>query len=273
LKNSILKKIESLPSLSSIVIEINDICSDSKSSLQDVANIVKKDPISTATILKRVNSPLYGIMNNVTTIDKAVTMLGKASTKAFILENAIKDSFKIDLSAYNMSESDFSIVAQKRTSLMIKWYSKVSFSRLNILATSAVISNIGQILISKEILELNKKEEFLETMEDSSTCEAELELVGVTSEEVTAYILDFWNFDTTLIDSIKYSSCNNSDFEHNNSKPYILANYAIHKIIDSNGKINEDNFDEIKLFLDKNSMNSESFFESLDIIRKFNSYD
>jgi len=143
------------------VIEINDICSDSKSSLHEVATIVKKDPISTATILKRVNSPLYGIMHHITSIDKAVTMLGKATTKAFILENVIKDVFKIDLSAYNITENDFSIVAQKRTSLMIKWYSKVSFSKLNILATSAVISNIGQILISKEILETKQKDKFL----------------------------------------------------------------------------------------------------------------
>ena len=274
MKNNILKKIESLPSLSKIVIEINDICSDSKSSIHEVAMIVKKDPISTATILKRVNSPLYGIMHNITSIDKAVTMLGKATTKAFILENVIKDVFKIDLSAYNITESNFSVVAQKRTSLMIKWYSKVSFSKLNILATSAVISNIGQILISKEILETKQKDKFLKLIEDIPLSEAERSIVGITSEEVTANILTHWNFNDILIKSIQYLS-NPKEFDNldNDIKPYVLANYVVHQAINNNGEINEESFDDLKIFLDKYNMNSEHFFDSLNIIIKFNNYE
>jgi HD-like signal output (HDOD) protein len=199
-------------------------------------------------------------------------MLGKATTKAFILENAIKNSFKIDLSAYNMTENDFSLVTQQRASLMIKWYAKVSFPKLNILATSAIISNIGQILISKEIILNNKKSQFLEILEDSSISEAEIEIVGMDSEEVTANILRYWQFDETLITSIEY--CSNSkvkqiDELNPDIRPYVLANYIIHQVIDGCGNIDEDKFENIKSFLDKNKMNSAVFFDSLEIIRKF----
>jgi hypothetical protein len=50
-----------------------------------------------------------------------------------------------------MELSDYSETAQKRSSLMIKWFSKVSFTKLNILATSALVGNIGQLIVSKEI--------------------------------------------------------------------------------------------------------------------------
>jgi HD-like signal output (HDOD) protein len=255
------------------VVEINNICSDPKSSLNEVASIVKKDPISTATILKRVNSPLYGIMNNITTVEKAVAMLGKASTKAYILENAIKNNFEVNLDAYGMSELDFSLVAQKRTSLMIKWYSRVSFSKLSILATSSTISNIGQILISKEILDTSRKEEFFELLDDSTMYEAEKELVDMTTEEVTAIILEHWDFDPTLIDSIRYCNLDSEQVISDDVKPYVYANYAVHQAIDGFGDFCEDRFGELEDFLDKNDLDSGHFFDSLDIIRKFHAYE
>jgi HD-like signal output (HDOD) protein len=273
LKSNILSKIESLPSLSKIVIEINNVCSDSKSSLHQVADIVKKDPISSATILKRINSPLYGIMNHVTTVDKAVTMLGKASTRAFILENAIKNSFKIDLSAYNITENDFSVISQQRTSLMIKWYSKVSFPKLNILATSSIIGNVGQILISKEIINSKKREVFLETIEDYGVTEAEKSIVGLTSEEVTANILQHWDFDEILIKSLKYANEDTIEQAEENIKPYAFANHIVHKTIDAVGFIDESKFEEIEKSLEDNNLDSKNFFEVLNIIRKFSNYE
>jgi HD-like signal output (HDOD) protein len=263
---SILKEIKSLPPLPEVVLEVNRICSNPKSSLVDLAEAVKKDPVATATILKVVNSPLYSLKEEVKTIDRAVTMFGKAATKAFILNSAIENSFNnIDVSSYNMELSDYSETAQKRSSLMIKWFSKVSFTKLNILATTALVGNIGQLVISKEIANMGKVEEFQSLLEYEEVDIAEREIAGISSEEVTASILEYWSLDKILVDSIKYATSidalNSVDDE---VAVYAKANFIIYNAIDVTGNTDPDKLEMIKEILIKDNLKVDHFLEVLE---------
>lgn len=270
MNQNILKEIESLPPLPDVVIEVNRICSNPKSSLVDLANAVKKDPVATATILKVVNSPLYSLKEDVKTLDRAVAMFGKAATKAFILNSAIENSFRnLDVTSYSMELSDYSETAQKRASLMIKWFSKVSFTKLNILATSALVGNIGQLIISKELSATNQVEKFLSLLEYEEVDVAERELVGMSSEEITAHILEYWNLEKLLVDSIKYAT---SETMLNNAydevSVYAKANFIVYNSIDVTGKTDPDKIEFVKEMLDRENLKKDQFLEILDSLQK-----
>jgi HD-like signal output (HDOD) protein len=270
MNESILKNIESLPPLPDVVLEVNRICSNPKSSLVDLANAIKKDPVATATILKVINSPLYSLKEEVKTLDRAVSMFGKAATKAFILNSAIENSFQnIDVSAYDMELSDYSETAQKRSSLMIKWFSKVSFTKLNILATSALVGNIGQLIVSKEISANNQEDEFRSLLEYEEVDIAERELVGMSSEEITAHILNHWNLDQVLVDSIKHAVSKEAlEDASDEVSVYAKANYIVYNAIDVTGKTDPDKLEEVKEMLTQDNLKVEQFLEILENLNK-----
>ena len=224
------ESIKNLPPLPESVMKIENLANDPESAIADMIKIIKDDPIATTSILKAVNSPLYGMKDEVKSIDKAISLFGKGTTRALVLSGALNDSFKIDLSPYGINDEVFSEVSQKRTALMIKWYAKVSFSRLNTLATASLLGNIGQVIMAKEIIRHNKVDEFKEMVNNIGIEKAEMVIAGTTSIQVTAQILEYWGLDEKLINSIKYSSDYTSAPE--GFKDYALGCHIIFSLID-----------------------------------------
>jgi HD-like signal output (HDOD) protein len=269
MNNNILKEIKALPPLPESVIEVNRICSNPEGTIADLAKAIKKDPIATATILKAANSPMYGL-KEIKTVENAIAMFGKATTKAFILQMAVKSSFESNLSPYNLSFDDFSNIAQKRAFVMTKWYANINFQMLNILATTTLLANIGQIVIAKELLKNDKCNEFKEKIsaEEYLIEELEKEYMDITATEVTAKILEYWKLEKLLVDSLKYSiskeSVNEADEE---TKPYALANYAVFKAIDGLGRTDDEEMEEITEMLTENGLDADLFREIVLLVK------
>jgi HD-like signal output (HDOD) protein len=230
----IIKIIENIPPLPNTVLKINQVASDPESAVKDLAKEIKTDPIATANILKEANSPLYGF-KNVDTIEKAVMLFGKDTSRAIALSALAKESLEIDLSPYDISNDDFSKISQKRSFLMLKWYSRVDMSKLSILSISALLGNLGQIIIAKALLEQNRVDWFQDIIKDKGLTEAENEAIGSTTVHVTSMILRHWNLDKTIVDSIEYSDNYNEADE--SIKKLALANSVVYDLIDGRKKI------------------------------------
>jgi HD-like signal output (HDOD) protein len=236
MNENILKQIKVLPTLPQSVTKVNLICADPESSLADLAKVVKEDPVATGLLLKIANSSLYG-SRNIKTVEMAVGMFGKAVTKSYVMSSAIAKSFKLDFTPYGMSPDDFSKVSQLRTQLMYKWYNQVNKSMLDTLTTAAQLGNLGQILISQDVIQSGKIDDFKTEIEDEERLETiELNMAGYTTIEVTAMILEHWKLDPQLIESIKASaSIDSIEDASEDVKPFALALYIIYNAIDELG--------------------------------------
>lgn len=259
---SIKELVDKLPPLPSTIFEIQRICDDSESSIHDLIEVVKKDPLVSANILKSAKAPIFGF-KDVHTIDKAVSLFGKSTTKAIALAGIIYDKFKIDLSPYSISEAKFSETSQFRAKFMIKWYSKVSFHRLVVLATSALIGNIGQIIIANEIKRLRKEKEFKKLLEKKGRREAELSIFNITSEEVTADILNYWELDDLMADSIRYSF--NLTSAYPEVKNYAVANRVVFELIDLQGNIAKEIPPHLEKLIEEEDLNINLIKHTLDL--------
>lgn len=243
--------IENLPHLPDTIFEIEKICADDESSVNDLIRIVKKDPVISANILKIAQSPYFGF-SNVNTIDKAVSLFGKNTTKALSFAGVMYKNFDFDLSPYNLTPNKFSDVSQIRAKLMIKWYSKVSFYKLRILATSAYLGNLGQLIISARLKERKEVKEFQKLLLEKEIAKAELEIFNVTNEEVTSDILSYWNLETLLADSIRYSRNLNYSYDYVND--YAVANKIIFSLVDSLGNVKKEIPKEVQRLMLRNNL-------------------
>ena len=72
----VLDRVEDLPTLPTIYLEISNLLQDPKTGFEEVARVVEIDQVITAKILKLVNSSFFGFGRQVTSIRQAVVLLG-----------------------------------------------------------------------------------------------------------------------------------------------------------------------------------------------------
>jgi len=243
--NNFIQKIEPL---SNTVTQIIQICDDDDIPLKTLIKVIKTDPIVSAKILHLANSPLYGVIT-LKTIDQAIVRLGKNTIKALALKNLDKITSKVDLTPYNLSETDFSKISMSRLSLMLKWYAKISISDLSILSTTALLGNIGQLLISQEVLN-NKQEELFQSIVDTFGIQyAEESIVFTTTAIVSSQLLSYWQLSRAIINIVMYSD--NPEEAPQEIVKLAVANHIVYKLIPLDGNILEEVPEELLTIMQK----------------------
>ena len=89
-----LKKIKELPTISAVANEINDRDKNDALTAKALGTIITRDPALTATVLKLANSAYYGMAREITTIERAVTVLGFDTIKNLALTISVFHVFK-----------------------------------------------------------------------------------------------------------------------------------------------------------------------------------
>ncbi len=84
-------EISSLPEITTRIVEVVE---DPKSTAQDMHDIVKNDPALAAKILKVVNSAFYGLPAQISSLDRAIIMLGLSAVKNIALAASLSRLFR-----------------------------------------------------------------------------------------------------------------------------------------------------------------------------------
>ncbi len=258
----IAKFIDQLEPLPNSIMQIQQICDDDLS-VKDLIKVVKSDPLVTGTILNAAQSPIYGL-KSINTVDQAVSIFGKKTVKALTLDTLKNSLGEINLSSYGIDDEIFSKVSSKRLSLMIKWYSKVSVSSLSILSASAILGNIGQILLAKEVEASSKKDDFNLLLKGKGTKIAEETLFHTTTTLVSSDILSYWKLNKDIVDSIRYSDePDNAPVE---IKELCVANYIVYSLVDSLGDVKSELDDETMYYMSMENLDPEPLINALNSI-------
>lgn len=86
----IIDEMPNLPTMPTIVVEALNIIGNPKSNINQLSEIISKDISMTTQILKLVNSAYYGFPSQITTINKAMALLGLNQVKGLIMSVATK---------------------------------------------------------------------------------------------------------------------------------------------------------------------------------------
>ncbi|MEJ2040644.1 MAG: HDOD domain-containing protein [Desulfosarcinaceae bacterium] len=86
--------ISRMPSLSTTVAKVLEICNDPNSSPNDLNKVISFDPVLTGQVLKLINSAYYGLPNRIASLTRAIIMLGLNTVKNLVLATSVLGSFK-----------------------------------------------------------------------------------------------------------------------------------------------------------------------------------
>ena len=208
MNEAIFKSIKSLPPLDDTIIKIQQICNSDDSDIAELISVVQQDPMLTANILRSANSPLYGFSREIADINRAVALFGMATIRGFALAGTINQNFNIDLSPYNISETNFMDIATKQNALAFNWCNQINHEFLNIISPASFMMDIGKIIIAKELIESDKADKFESQLKSISTpkelSQLEIHMVGISSQLVTAQIFKNWNLEPEIANAIRY---------------------------------------------------------------------
>ena len=89
-----LKKVKDLPTISAVANEINAGDKNDSLTAKSLGSIISRDPALTATVLKLANSAYYGMAREITSTERAVTILGFDTIKNLALAISVFHVFK-----------------------------------------------------------------------------------------------------------------------------------------------------------------------------------
>jgi HD-like signal output (HDOD) protein len=198
-----LEEIKSLPPLPHTVVQIQELCMNNDTDIDELTQLIEHDPMISANILKSVNSPLYGMSKEISSIHQAIMLFGILMVRGFAASSAIKKSIAIDLSIYAITIDDLTNVSSLQMALAREWYRNVNKSMLPLLQGAAFLMELGKLIASLKVIGMGKLEQFMDDVKGGiSLEEAERNYCGLSSYEIVSTMFEHWNFEPALIEAL-----------------------------------------------------------------------
>lgn len=196
-------EIKSLPPLPSSVIKIQELCGERDVNISKLIDVIEKDPMLSANILKSVNSPLYGMSKEITSIRQAVTLFGVSMVRGFAVSSSIKKAVIVDFSPYGIGIEELGEVSSMQLALVREWYSRVNKSLLQSLMEGAFLMELGKLIVAFKLTNTSQGIAFSQGLAEGKNLQAlEMQYVGMNSYELAAMMFEHWNFDEILVGTL-----------------------------------------------------------------------
>lgn len=198
----LLSRIQSLPSLPSLYLKIQDELSSPDPSLNRVAAVITQDPAMTAKVLQLVNSAFFGISQPVSNPETAVSMLGLDTIQAIVLSVHAFSQFDRVPPCINLDQmwNHSALVGNLASQI-----AKEEGSDRQICSDARVAGMLHDV--GKLVLLANLPEEYARLHELASELKGnlvELERLewGATHAEVGAYLLGLWGLPESVVTAV-----------------------------------------------------------------------
>ena len=217
--------ISKMPALPVTVSKVMEIANNPNTSPVDLNKVISLDPVLMARVLKLINSAYYGVTNQVTSLVRAIIMLGINTVKNLALSTAVLESFgkKNIFKSLNMSGFWLHSLSVGVLSKMIARTRKVDSKKLEEYFIVGLLHDIGKIPLNNTLTPL-----FVQAMGEADLKRipmhsAELEHIGFDHCTAGVLIGEAWKFGGEIIDTIKYHHTPLDCSEENKSFAYTVA--------------------------------------------------
>ncbi|ECP8589115.1 HDOD domain-containing protein [Campylobacter coli] len=224
----LLRSVEVLPPLPDTINKLRKYINESGSNVKidEIANIISSDPLMTAKLLRLANSPFYGFSREITSLAQVVSLLGIGNIVNTIMADSIRDSFKIDVSPYGLSTTEFVNKCSEETSFIMDWLGNEDKKLSHLLVPCSMLLRLGIVVFSNFLIQNKKDAEFLARLEKNNFSDlsmVENEFLGVDHISFLGFLLHRWNFDDVLIESICFVRTPHAAREEVKKSAYALA--------------------------------------------------
>jgi len=206
IEKSLKDYIKNMPSLPTSVTKVLEICNNPQTSPTDLNHVISLDPVLVGRVLKLINSAYYGMGQPVTSLARAIIMLGINTVKNLALSTAVVGQLSPEKKSSGLDMEGFwrhslcvgvaaKFLAKKRgidPKLTEEYFTAGLLHDIGKIPLNAVLSN--QYLVTVSNADREKKPLTL----------AEENAFGMNHCEAGGMIASAWKLDGAVGDAIKY---------------------------------------------------------------------
>ncbi|MCD4742367.1 MAG: HDOD domain-containing protein [Desulfobacteraceae bacterium] len=200
----LIKEIKNLKPIPAVANQLLIIVDNPDSSMEDIANVIQYDPVMTANVLKTCNSAFFGLKNPAESIKDAVNMLGTDQVIELVLLKSGAKTFCGSQEGYGLEPGDMWRYSVSSAVIARQVAIKLSLKNKNTIFTSALIKDIGKIVLEKHVSRVSEKIQRLVEKKGFSFREAEKKILGIDHAELGAMIAKMWKFSPKMIKIIRH---------------------------------------------------------------------
>ena len=206
-----LRVLGDLPPFSPILNRLMASLANEDVSFAKVADLIEKDTVMAGNILKLVNSALYGLRGTVTSVRRAVSMLGVNKVRNVTLSMSVACLWKQVRTPYGWSMRDFNlrsagvaIMADLLAQSRDVDYAEGAF-------TAGLFHDLGQLLIAMGCPAEFKQIRLLCSPGGKWASEYELEVLGTTHAILSSEALGIWDLPKPIQQAVQYHETPDED--------------------------------------------------------------
>ena len=198
-----LERIEDLPTLPTILFEVNRLLGDINTSAKVLSDTIGKDQSMVVKILKLVNSAFYGFRSKVSDISNAVVLLGFNTVRNAVISVSIIKAFssKNDLEGFDITEFWKHSIAVAVTSKRLAEKCRVEAPDNCFVA--GLLHDIGKLVLSQYFQNHFTKVWITTQKENLTFYEAEKKENSVKHPMIGSFLAKRWQFPDALVDAVK----------------------------------------------------------------------
>jgi len=271
---SIIQNVEQLPSLPDVVSKIINMVNDPDVSFKHVADEIAKDQAITANILKLCNSAYFSKGKEISSIDRAIVILGLKEVKDIVVIATTKAVLNKVIVGYDLARGELwkhgvavAMLAKKiATECNQKIIADIAF-------TGGIIHDVGKTVLALFVQSTFK--DILNTVTEKSITfqEAEKVVMGFDHQQIGEQVAIKWKFPRVLQSIVRYHhEPMNAPDDH---KMIVSIVHVANTLclmagigIGSDGLYHELNYDAIKLLSLKDSELEKLFADIPELMMK-----
>lgn len=199
---SVVERIQKLPTLPEIGMNILDLAADPEISMEELSRAINRDPSLSARVLKVANSPFYGMPRQVDSLQLALVILGLYEVRNIALGIMILKVIE-GLDTHVIYDREKFWIHSIGCGIAARILSR----RLNMRGDNTgfavgLLHDMGKIIIdeyfSQEFAQIHNK-----TLHDNcAMIEAEKEILGESHEQIAGWLVEKWRLPETLCEAV-----------------------------------------------------------------------
>lgn len=193
-----------LASPPNVYFALRDIVEDANKTAQDAAKVIENDAGLALKLLKIVNSAFYGFPAQISSVAKAITLVGVRELQNLVLAAVVIERFS-DLPGTQFSIHDFwarnlrsALIARELDLLLGKHYLDTAF-------LCGLIHNIGQLVLYRRIPVLAREVDLqIQSLvaDPNNESVVQQQVIGFDQFQVGAELCRMWHLPPVVIESI-----------------------------------------------------------------------
>lgn len=181
--------------------KVKHLMEDETSTIEDFANVISVDPSMTSRLLKIANSAIYSLRGEVSTISRAITIIGTQAIYNMMLVDVAASAFKhfenqaIDLKRFWRSSVYCGLVSKN---LAVR----AGIRDIERLFVAGLLQNFGELIVAKETPEIAQACE--QYTSEALPWEIQKQALGFTYTDITAELLSMWQIPEKIILPVRH---------------------------------------------------------------------